>query len=109
MSKMHWDILRYYKDQKLLLLIANISYASPLLLISLWIKPISRDYLTIRIFSGMSGPLMTTSTFESMRLIAIIVAVLLKFLLMPIYLQSYLNLAMQRLENQKKKLVELQI
>ncbi|XP_012345109.1 transmembrane protein 161B isoform X2 [Apis florea] len=102
-SKMHWDILRYYKDQKLLLLIANISYASPLLLISLWIKPISRDYLTIRIFSGMSGPLMTTSTFESMRLIAIIVAVLLKFLLMPIYLQSYLNLAMQRLENQKKE------
>ncbi|OAD53283.1 hypothetical protein WN48_10592, partial [Eufriesea mexicana] len=102
-SKMHWDALRYYKDQKLLLLIANISYASPLLLVSLWIKPISRDYLTMRIFSGMNGPLMTTSSFESMRLIAIIVAVLLKFLLMPMYLQSYLNLATQRLENQKKE------
>lgn len=48
---------RYYKDQKLLLLIANISYASPLLLVSLWIKPVSRDYLTVRIFSGMNGPL----------------------------------------------------
>lgn len=46
---------------------------------------------------------MTTSAFESMRLIAIIVAVLLKFVLMPMYLQSYLNLAMQRLENQKKE------
>ncbi|XP_076759220.1 transmembrane protein 161-like emei [Xylocopa sonorina] len=102
-SKMHWDALRYYKDRKLLLLMANISYASPLLLVSLWIKPISRDYLTVRIFSGMSGPLMTTSAFESMRLIAIIVAVLLKFVLMPMYLQSYLNLAMQRLENQKKE------
>ncbi|XP_024222295.1 transmembrane protein 161B isoform X1 [Bombus impatiens] len=102
-SRMHWDALRYYKDQKLLLLIANISYASPLLLVSLWIKPVSRDYLTVRIFSGMNGPLMTTSAFESMRLIAIIVAVLLKFVLMPMYLQSYLNLAMQRLENQKKE------
>lgn len=51
----------------------------------------------------MNSYRMTTSTFESMRLIAIIVAVLLKFLLMPIYLQSYLNLAMQRLENQKKE------
>ncbi|KAF3424371.1 hypothetical protein E2986_03231 [Frieseomelitta varia] len=102
-SKMHWDALRYYKDQKLLLLIANISYASPLLLVSLWIKPVSRDYLTVRIFSGMNGPLMTTSAFESMRLIAIIVAVLLKFVLMPMYLQSYLNLATQRLENQKKE------
>lgn len=38
-----------------------------------------------------------------MRLIAIIVAVLLKFVLMPMYLQSYLNLATQRLENQKKE------
>lgn len=51
----------------------------------------------------MNSYRMTTSTFESMRLIAIIVAVLLKFLLMPIYLQSYLNLAMQKLENQKKE------
>ena len=46
---------------------------------------------------------MTTSAFESMRLIVIIVAVLLKFVLMPMYLQSYLNLATQRLENQKKE------
>ncbi|XP_043265635.1 transmembrane protein 161B [Colletes gigas] len=112
-SKMHWDALRYYKNQKLLVLIANISYASPLLLVSLWIKPISRDYLTVRIFTGMNGPLMTSSAFESMRLIAIVVAVLLKFVLMPMYLQSYLNLAVQRLETQKKeagriKNVELQ-
>lgn len=102
-SKMHWDTLRYYKDQKLLLLLANISYASPLILVSLWIKPISRHYLTVRVFSGMNGPLMTTSAFESMRLIAIIIAVLLRFILMPVYLQSYLNLAVQRLENQKKE------
>ncbi|XP_053976884.1 transmembrane protein 161B [Hylaeus anthracinus] len=102
-SKMHWDALRYYKDQKLLVLIANLSYASPLLLVCLWIKPISRDYLTVRIFTGMNGPLMTSPSFESMRLIAIVVAVLLKLILMPMYLQSYLNLAVQRLENQKKE------
>ncbi|XP_078032967.1 transmembrane protein 161-like emei [Augochlora pura] len=102
-SKMHWDTLRYYENRKLLLLISNISYASPLLLISLWIKPISRDYLTVRIFRGMNGPLMTPSAFESMRLIAIVVAILLKLILMPTYLQSYLNLAVQRIENQKKE------
>ncbi|KMQ87257.1 putative transmembrane protein 161b [Lasius niger] len=102
-SKMHWDTLRYYRDHKLLLLIANISYVSPLLLVSLWITPISRDYLTVRIFSGMTSPLMTAASFESMRLIIIVVAVLLKLVLMPIYLQSYLNLAIQRLEIQKKE------
>lgn len=46
---------------------------------------------------------MTSATFESMRLVAILFAILLKFLLMPIYLQSYLNLANQRLEVQKKE------
>ncbi|XP_015596246.1 transmembrane protein 161B isoform X2 [Cephus cinctus] len=103
MSKMHWDTLKYYKDNKLLLLLLNISYASPLLLVILWIKPISRDYLTARIFTGMTGPLMTVAAFESMRLVAVVIAVLLKLALMPLYLQSYLNLATQRLENQKKE------
>ncbi|KAG5320817.1 T161B protein, partial [Pseudoatta argentina] len=102
-SKMHWDTLRYYKDNKFLVLIANISYASPLLLVSLWITPISRDYLTVRIFSGMTAPLITVARFESLRLIIIVVASLLKIVLMPIYLQSYLNLAIQRLEIQKKE------
>ncbi|XP_014486820.1 PREDICTED: transmembrane protein 161B [Dinoponera quadriceps] len=102
-SKMHWDTLKYHKDSKLLLLVANISYASPFLLVSLWITPISRDYLTVRIFSGMTAPLMTAATFESMRLVAVVVTVLLKIVLMPIYLQSHLNLAIQRLEIQKKE------
>lgn len=46
---------------------------------------------------------MTAATFESMRLIVIILALLLKMILMPMYLQSYLNLAIQKLENQKKE------
>lgn len=46
---------------------------------------------------------MTTARFESMRLIVIVFAVALRIALMPIYLQSYLNLATQRLEIQKKE------
>ena len=46
---------------------------------------------------------MSADTFESMRLIAIIVAAILKLILMPTYLQSYLNLAYQRIELQKKE------
>lgn len=46
---------------------------------------------------------MTVARFESLRLIIIVVAGLLKIVLMPIYLQSYLNLAIQRLEIQKKE------
>lgn len=46
---------------------------------------------------------MTAASFESMRLIIVVAAVLLKMILMPIYLQSYLNLAIQKLEIQKKE------
>ncbi|XP_043287201.1 transmembrane protein 161B [Venturia canescens] len=103
LAKMHWDTVRYYKDRKIFTLLANISFAMPLLLVCLWIKPISRDYLTVRIFSGMDGPIMSPATFESARLVAVIVTVLLKLALMPTYLQSYLNIAEQRLEIQKKE------
>lgn len=46
---------------------------------------------------------MTVARFESLRLITIVVVGLLKIIFMPIYLQSYLNLAIQRLEIQKKE------
>lgn len=46
---------------------------------------------------------MSKEAFESFRLIAVIVAVLLRFCLLPIYFQSYLNMAYDRLEQQKKE------
>lgn len=46
---------------------------------------------------------MTPETFESMRLLAIIFSVVLRIALMPIYLQAYLNLAFDRIEEQKKE------
>lgn len=46
---------------------------------------------------------MTPETFESVRLLAIIFSVVLRMCLMPIYLQAYLNLAYDRVEDQKKE------
>lgn len=46
---------------------------------------------------------MTSEAFETMRLGLVIAAVILRIALMPIYLQAYLNLAYQRLEEQKKE------
>lgn len=57
MAKMHFDSLKYCKDKKILKLLLNINFAMPFMLVLMWIKPISRDYLTGRVFSGMSQPL----------------------------------------------------
>lgn len=46
---------------------------------------------------------MTGEAFDTIRLLLVIVAVVLRIALMPIYLQAYLNLAYQRLEEQKKE------
>lgn len=103
MAKMHVDSLRYCKDKKILKLLLNINFALPFFLVLFWVKPIARDYLTARIFSGMQEPIMPIEVFESIRLIAIIVSVGLRLCLMPIYLQAYLNLAYDRIEEQKKE------
>lgn len=57
MARMHVDSLRYCKDRKFLKFLLNLSFALPFLLVLLWVKPISRDYLSARIFSGMKEPL----------------------------------------------------
>jgi hypothetical protein len=46
---------------------------------------------------------LSSEAFETMRLGFVIFAVLLRFAMMPIYLQTYLNLAYQRIEEQKKE------
>ncbi|XP_058121142.1 transmembrane protein 161B [Anopheles ziemanni] len=103
MARMHWDSLKFCKDRVWLKLLLNVSFAMPFLLVILWVKPLARDYLTSRVFSGMTAPILSTEAFETMRLAAVVVAVVLRFLLMPVYLQAYLNLAYERVEEQKKE------
>ncbi|KAJ8942676.1 hypothetical protein NQ314_009998, partial [Rhamnusium bicolor] len=94
----------YFREHKLVQVLLNLAFALPFILVVLWIKPVSRDYLTVRIFSGRTEPLLTEHAFESIRVIAIVVTMCLKLILMPWYLQAYLNMAYHRLEDQKKKL-----
>jgi hypothetical protein len=51
----------------------------------------------------MAAPVMAEHAFETMRLILIVVAVLLRLALMPTYLQAYLNMAYHRIEEQKRE------
>lgn len=46
---------------------------------------------------------LTPHAFETIRLALVVAAVILRFSLMPVYLQAYLNLAYDRIEDQKKE------
>ncbi|KAJ6643309.1 Transmembrane protein [Pseudolycoriella hygida] len=103
MARMHWDSLKYCKENKIMQLLLNISFALPFILVLLWVKPLSRDYLTERIFSGMNQPLLTPNSFDTIRLILVVFTVILRFSLMPVYLQAYLNLAYDRIQEMKRE------
>ncbi|XP_059613464.1 transmembrane protein 161B [Phlebotomus argentipes] len=103
MARMHWDLLKYCQENRLLQVLLNVNFALPFVLVIMWVKPISRDYLTERVFRGLEAPLMTPHAFETTRLILVVIVVVLRFVLMPFYLQAYLNLAHQRIEDQKKE------
>lgn len=102
-AKMHWDLLRYFRENRLKQIILNITFALPFILVILWIKPVTKDYLTVRIFSGKTEPLMTVESFEIARLLVILFTVCIKMYLMPWYLQAYLDMAYHRIEEQKKE------
>ncbi|KAI5706729.1 hypothetical protein M8J76_015150 [Diaphorina citri] len=103
MARMHWDSLKYCGDRLLLKIVLNVSFITPFVLIILWIKPVARYYLTSRVFHGMDAPLLTESGFDSLRLVLIVVLILQRLALMPIYLQAYLNMAYARVEEQRKE------
>jgi len=46
---------------------------------------------------------MSSDSFDSLRVVLVIVVVLSRLVLMPLYLQAYLNMAAQRIELQKKE------
>lgn len=46
---------------------------------------------------------LTVGAFETLRLVAIVVTMCIKFILMPWYLQAYLDMAYHRTEEQKKE------
>lgn len=102
-ARMHYDLLKYYEVNRIRRFLLNLSFASPFFLVLLWVKPVCRDYLTVRIFSGMSAPLMSNSAFDSMRLIVVIAVVSHRLFLMPLYLQAHLNMAYQRVQEQRKE------
>lgn len=100
MARMQWDALKYTENgaKKVLL---HAAFISPLLLTTLWVKPLSRDYLTNRIYRGMSEPLLSSDQFETMRIYCVMAVIVFRLVMMPNYLQSYLNLAYHKMEEMK--------
>ncbi|CAN8014636.1 unnamed protein product [Ixodes persulcatus] len=102
-ARMHWDSFKYCEGQPFLKMVLHLSFVSPLFVVLFWVKPIAREYFTERSFPGMRGNLMSGEAFETTRILLVLGVVLLRLLLMPRYLQSYLNLAPERMVDMRKE------
>lgn len=101
-ARMHWDVLRYHTNSRSSTLL-HLGFIAPLLLTCFWVKPLTRDPLTSKTYRGMTEPLMSGPQFESLRLYLISVIVLFRLILMPRYLQAYLNLAYDKVAALKQE------
>uniref|UniRef100_A0A2S2QGK9 Transmembrane protein n=1 Tax=Sipha flava TaxID=143950 RepID=A0A2S2QGK9_9HEMI len=113
-AKMQWDCLKYCKSNetnakclhysaRFTKSIMNFSLVTHFLLVLLWVKPIGVDLFTAKNTSGSNKPLMTIEQFESLRCWAVVFVVFQRLFLMPIFIQAYLNMAQERLIQQKKE------
>jgi len=101
-ARMHWDSLKY-SESSIRKVVLHVGFILPLLLTTLWIRPLTREPLTQRIYRNMKEPLMSEGEFESMRLYVIMFSVVYRLAVMPTYLQAYLNLAYQKVEDLKQE------
>ncbi|KAM9591089.1 transmembrane protein 161B-like isoform 6-T8 [Morphnus guianensis] len=81
----------------------HINFLAPLLMVLLWVKPITKDYIMNPPLGKESIPLMSEDTFDTMRLWIIILLCALRLAMMRSHLQAYLNLAQKCMDQMKKE------
>uniref|UniRef100_G3MM91 Transmembrane protein 161B n=1 Tax=Amblyomma maculatum TaxID=34609 RepID=G3MM91_AMBMU len=101
-ARMHWDAFKYCEGQHLLRLVLHLSFVSPLFVVLLWVKPLARDYFTQCSFMRGNHP-MSGEVFETSRIVLVLAVVVVRLCLMPRYLQSYLNLAPDKMADLRRE------
>jgi len=100
MGRMHGDALSQQTSRPLLLLL-HASLLLPLLLLLLWLPQVARQHLVDSALPGQAQPLLSEDAFQTYRVVLVLVACLVRTLALPLYLQSYLDMAKERLAQLK--------
>lgn len=102
LAQMHLDALNQTRET-LTQFLLHINFLSPLLMVLLWVKPITKDYILNPPLGKESAPLMTEDAFDTIRLWIIISLCGLRLMMMRYHLQAYLNLAQKCVDQMKKE------
>ena len=108
-AQMHRDLLSGESVGPLSKMLVHLNFIFPFLVLTMWMTPVAREYFTARVFSGMSGPILTPDQFETSRILTIISMCILRLWLLNKYLQAYMNVAQKKVTNLQKEAGRIRI
>ncbi|XP_062868880.1 transmembrane protein 161A [Trichomycterus rosablanca] len=103
LAQTHLDAVQMNASRPIMQILLHMSFLSPLVILVMWIKPIARDFLGNTPMGKTSVTLLSSATFDSVRLWTIVGLCVLRLLLTHQHLQAYLNLAPKWVEQLKKE------
>ncbi|XP_068447865.1 transmembrane protein 161A [Clinocottus analis] len=103
LAQTHLDAVQINSDRPLIQILLHMSFLSPVIVLILWVKPIARDFLANAPVGKTSITIVSSETFDSVRLWIIVGSCALRLLLTRYHMQAYLNLAQKWVEQMKKE------
>nr|XP_033811074.1 transmembrane protein 161A [Geotrypetes seraphini] len=103
LAQTHLDALKMAADRPLLQILLHASFLPPVIVVVLWIKPITRDFMLQAPLGKESVQLMSDSTFNTVRLWTIILLCALRCAMTRCHLQAYLGLADSWVQQMKRE------
>ncbi|XP_071583884.1 transmembrane protein 161A [Heliangelus exortis] len=103
LAQTHLDALRMAANKPLLQVLLHLSFLAPVLVVVMWIKPISRDFLLHAPMGKQTVQILSDSAYNTTRLWAIVGLCLLRLGVTRPHLQAYLGLAQRWVEQMRKE------
>ncbi|XP_075707296.1 transmembrane protein 161A isoform X2 [Rhinoderma darwinii] len=103
LAQTHLDALKMAADRPILQLLLHASFLPPVIVVLLWIRPITRDFLLNAPMGKETLQIMSNSTYNTFRLWVIVILCLLRLSLTRFHLQAYLGLASCWVEQMKRE------
>ena len=101
LAKMHTDALKYAAGRPFFQLMLYFNMIFPLFVSLLWVKPVARQYLVDRSYSGVQ--LLTLDQFEALRIVCVVAFCFYRFILCWSHFQAHLNSAYDKIVSLRKE------
>ncbi|XP_067169040.1 transmembrane protein 161A isoform X1 [Apteryx mantelli] len=103
LAQTHLDALRMAADKPLTQVLLHVSFLAPVIVVVMWIKPISRDFVLHAPMGKQTVQIMSDSAYNTVRLWTIVGLCLLRLAVTRCHLQAYLGLAERWVEQMRRE------